>query len=91
MSVCEWCQSSFAGNTVQFISSNIVEHDNIYYCWNKNLSSCDSCCFLQKKIIESMLCEDPEERPEASKLRAELEKWDEIFKAQKLRQESITM
>ncbi len=47
--------------------------------------------FLQKKIIESMLCEDPKKRPEASTLRAELEKWDEIFKAQKLCQENATV
>ncbi|KAM9345452.1 uncharacterized protein ABDE67_014316 [Symphorus nematophorus] len=48
--------------------------------------------FLQEKeIIKPMLCEKPEGRPEASSLKAELEKWAQKFSDQKRRQENLTI
>uniref|UniRef100_A0A671VK27 Protein kinase domain-containing protein n=1 Tax=Sparus aurata TaxID=8175 RepID=A0A671VK27_SPAAU len=38
--------------------------------------------FLQNQIITSLLCESPEDRPEASKLKAELDTWAQTFNAQ---------
>ena len=40
-------------------------------------------CFSQSKLITSMLCEKPEDRPDSSKLKTELEKWAQILNAQK--------
>nr|ACJ23858.1 double-stranded RNA-dependent protein kinase [Oplegnathus fasciatus] len=45
----------------------------------------------EKQIIQSMLCEKPEGRPEASTLKAELEKWAQTFKAQNMCQENATV
>ncbi|XP_074502687.1 interferon-induced, double-stranded RNA-activated protein kinase-like [Sebastes fasciatus] len=45
----------------------------------------------ENQIINSMLCEKPEERPEASKLKAELEKWAHTYNAQNVHQENATV
>ncbi|XP_037637689.1 interferon-induced, double-stranded RNA-activated protein kinase-like isoform X2 [Sebastes umbrosus] len=45
----------------------------------------------ETQIINSMLCEKPEERPEASKLKAELEKWAQTYNAQNVHQENATV
>ncbi|XP_030603716.1 interferon-induced, double-stranded RNA-activated protein kinase-like isoform X2 [Archocentrus centrarchus] len=44
----------------------------------------------ENKIIMSMLCETPENRPEASAQKAELEKWAQTFKSQYVHPESLT-
>lgn len=47
---------------------------------------------LQVEIIKSMLCEIPEDRPEASKVKRDLEEWTEKLKALKtMRQDSQTV
>ncbi|XP_074502689.1 interferon-induced, double-stranded RNA-activated protein kinase-like [Sebastes fasciatus] len=43
----------------------------------------------ENQIINSMLCEKPEERPEASKLKVELEKWAQTYNAQNVHQENV--
>uniref|UniRef100_A0A671VI40 Eukaryotic translation initiation factor 2-alpha kinase 2 n=1 Tax=Sparus aurata TaxID=8175 RepID=A0A671VI40_SPAAU len=43
-----------------------------------------------EQIIKSMLCEQPEDRPEASTLRAELEKWAQTMSTQKMLQANAT-
>ncbi|XP_051285081.1 uncharacterized protein LOC127379479 [Dicentrarchus labrax] len=45
----------------------------------------------EEKIIKSMLSEKPEDRPEASELKAELEKWAQMFNTQKMCQENVTI
>ncbi|XP_035519685.1 LOW QUALITY PROTEIN: 3-phosphoinositide-dependent protein kinase B-like [Morone saxatilis] len=45
----------------------------------------------EEQIIKSMLSEKPKDRPEASKLKAELEKWAQMFNTQKMRQENVTI
>lgn len=48
--------------------------------------------FLQNQIIMSMLCDKPEDRPEASILKEELEKWAQTFNAQNnMHQENVTV
>uniref|UniRef100_A0A3Q1G9J6 non-specific serine/threonine protein kinase n=1 Tax=Acanthochromis polyacanthus TaxID=80966 RepID=A0A3Q1G9J6_9TELE len=48
--------------------------------------------FLQEnQIIKSLLCEKPQDRPEATALKAELEKCAQIFKAQRNSQENVTV
>nr|XP_033469730.1 serine/threonine-protein kinase par-1-like [Epinephelus lanceolatus] len=44
----------------------------------------------ENQLIKSMLCEKPKDRPEASKLQAELEKWAQIFNSQNVRRENAT-
>ncbi|XP_036979849.1 interferon-induced, double-stranded RNA-activated protein kinase-like [Acanthopagrus latus] len=45
----------------------------------------------EKLIIKSMLCEKPEDRPEASTLKAELEKLAETFNTQRMLQKNVTV
>ncbi|XP_044070939.1 interferon-induced, double-stranded RNA-activated protein kinase-like [Siniperca chuatsi] len=45
----------------------------------------------ENQIIVSMLCEKPEDRPEASALKAELEKWAQTFNAQNMHRENVTV
>uniref|UniRef100_A0A8C9XIS3 non-specific serine/threonine protein kinase n=1 Tax=Sander lucioperca TaxID=283035 RepID=A0A8C9XIS3_SANLU len=45
----------------------------------------------ENNIIELMLREKPEDRPDASKLKAELEKWAKTFSTKNVRQENATV
>ncbi|XP_045925924.1 interferon-induced, double-stranded RNA-activated protein kinase-like isoform X2 [Micropterus dolomieu] len=45
----------------------------------------------ENKIIMSMLCEKPEDRPEASTLKAELEKWAQLVNTQNMQQKNLTV
>uniref|UniRef100_A0A671VJB0 Eukaryotic translation initiation factor 2-alpha kinase 2 n=1 Tax=Sparus aurata TaxID=8175 RepID=A0A671VJB0_SPAAU len=47
--------------------------------------------FSQKLIIKSMLCKKPEDRPEASTLKAELEKLAQTFIALRMPQKNVTV
>lgn len=48
--------------------------------------------FLQYKMITLMLCEKPEDRPEASELKAELENWVQTCSEQQnMRQQNVTV
>ncbi|XP_049927780.1 interferon-induced, double-stranded RNA-activated protein kinase-like [Epinephelus moara] len=44
----------------------------------------------EDQIIKPMLCEKPEDRPDASQLKTELEKWALTFNSQNVRQENAT-
>ncbi|XP_073338509.1 uncharacterized protein [Pagrus major] len=45
----------------------------------------------EEQIIKSMLCEEPEGRPEARELRAELEKWAQTLSTQEMLQTNVTV
>ncbi|XP_035519377.1 interferon-induced, double-stranded RNA-activated protein kinase-like [Morone saxatilis] len=45
----------------------------------------------EKQIINSLLCEQPEDRPEASTLKAELKKWAQTFSKQNVRKKNLTL
>lgn len=48
--------------------------------------------FKQKQIINSLLSEKPEDRPDASAVKEKLEEWTQIFSTQKAsRQENQTV
>lgn len=55
------------------------------------ISVADVSCLSQNQIIKLMLREKPQDRPEASQLKAELEKWAQMSNAQNVRQENATI
>lgn len=70
--------------------SAILLYDSIYYCWYKVLLFY-LFIFLQKQLIKLMLHQKPEDRPEATTLKAELGKWAQIFSAQNMSKKNETI